>query len=153
MLKGISPILSPDLLKVLASMGHGDEIVIADGNFPADSMANRLVRLDGHGVVPILNAVLELIPLDKFVDKPAAVMQVAPGTGSEPEIWSDFRKCIADKDDLFAIGGRDISVSIEILERFTFYERAKNAYTIVATGETAVYANIILKKGVVLLSD
>ena len=153
MLKGISPILSPDLLKVLASMGHGDEIVIADGNFPADSMANRLVRLDGHGVVPILNAVLDLIPLDKFVDKPAALMQVAPGTGSEPEIWADFRKCIADKDDLFAMGGRDISVSIEILERFTFYERAKNAYAIVATGETAVYANIILKKGVVLLPD
>ena len=153
MLKGISPILSPDLLKVLASMGHGDEIVIADGNFPADSMANRLVRLDGHGVVPILNAILDLIPLDKFVDKPAALMQVAPGTGSEPEIWADFRKCIADKDDLFAIGGRDISFSIEILERFTFYERAKNAYAIVATGETAVYANIILKKGVVLLPD
>ena len=153
MLKGISPILSPDLLKMLASMGHGDEIVIADGNFPADAMANRLVRLDGHGVVPILKAVLDLIPLDKFVDKPAALMQVVPGTGSEPEIWADFRKCIADKDDLFAIEGRDISVSIEMLERFAFYERAKNAYAIVATGETAVYANIILKKGVVILPD
>ncbi len=154
MLKGISPVLSPALLEVLASMGHGDEIVIGDGNFPAASMARRLVRLDGHGVLPILKAVLQLLPLDQFVDKPVALMKVVPGFGSEPQIWDQFRSSISAVDDLFITGNRNILDSVEMLERFDFYERAKSAYAIIASGETAIYANIILKKGVVnLLTD
>lgn len=140
MLKGISPILSPELLKILMEMGHGDEIVIGDGNFPAASMAKRLVRLDGHGVPEILDAVLQLMPLDNYVEAPVALMQVVPGDDVVPVIWDEY-KAIVKKHE----GERNI----EQVERFDFYERAKKAYAVIATGETAIYANIILKKGVV----
>lgn len=139
MLKGISPILSPELLKILMEMGHGDELVIGDGNFPAASIAQRLVRLDGHGVPEILDAILRLFPLDSFVETPVVLMQAAPGDPITPEIWEDYREIIS----------RYEKVKIENAERFAFYERAKKAYAVVATGETALYANIILKKGVV----
>lgn len=142
MLKGIPSILSPELLKILMEMGHGDEIVIGDGNFPAASYAQRLVRLDGHGVTEVLDAILKLMPLDTFVEKPTALMEVVPGDNTKPVIWEEYKKII-DKH------GNDSS-KIEYVERFAFYERAKKAYAIIATGETALYANVILKKGVVV---
>lgn len=140
MLKNIPAILSPELLKVLMEMGHGDEIVIADGNFPAASIAQRLVRLDGHDVPTILRAIVQLFPLDRFVEKPAAVMQVVPGDTTKPVIWDEY-KAILKGDNAFT--------EFEQVERFAFYERAKKAYAVIATGESALYANIILKKGVI----
>ena len=141
MLKGIPSILSPELLKVLIEMGHGDELVIGDGNFPAASMAQRLVRCDGHPVAPLLDAILALFPLDTFVDSPVSLMAVVGG-GDEPPIWKTYREIV---------GRRSPDASgIEHVERFAFYERAKQAYAIVATGESALYANVILKKGVVI---
>ncbi len=139
MLKGISPIISPELLKILMEMGHGDEIVIGDGNFPAASCAQRLVRLDGHGVTEVLDAILALMPLDTYVDLPASLMATTNGDPT-PEIWADYKKVLAKYDE---------KTDMCELERFEFYDRAKAAYAVVATGETAVYANIILKKGVV----
>ena len=94
MLKGISPILSPELLKILMEMGHGDEIVIGDGNFPAASIAQRLVRLDGHGVPEILDAILALMPLDTYVEAPVGLMQVVPGDDVVPEIWEEYRALV-----------------------------------------------------------
>jgi L-fucose mutarotase len=141
MLKGIPDIISPALMGVLMEMGHGDELVLADGNFPAASLARRLVRADGHGLANILEAILKFLPLDTFVEAPAAVMKPVDGTAAEPPIWGDFR------DLMDASEGR--SVRIELVERFAFYERAQSAFAIVATGETAIYANLILKKGVV----
>lgn len=141
MLKGISPVLSPELLKILMEMGHGDELVIGDGNFPAASMAKRLVRLDGHGVPAILDAIMQLFPLDTFVERPVALMQVAPGDDTVPVIWEDYKRIIAKYEG---------EVGIEGVERFAFYDRARAAYCCVATGERALYANIILKKGVVV---
>ncbi len=141
MLKRIPSILSPDLLYLLAQMGHGDELVLADGNFPAVSLAKRLVRADGHGVVPILEAVLQLFPLDQFVEQPAAVMRRVDKPDEAAPIWHEFQKL------LDAAAGK--RVSIERVERFAFYERAQEAFAIVATGETALHGNLIIKKGVV----
>lgn len=140
MLKNIPSIISPELLKILHEMGHGDEIVIGDGNFPAASNAKRLVRCDGHGVPELLDAILKLLPLDTYVDSPVMLMQVTPGDDVDPVIWKEYRKIVdAHQDD----------VKFEEIERFAFYERARDAYAIVATGESALYANVILKKGVV----
>lgn len=139
MLKGIPSILSPELLKIMMEMGHGDEIIIADGNFPAASHAQRLVRCDGHGVPEVLEAMLKLLPLDQYVESPVALMSVVPGDPIVPIIWDKYKAEIAKYGD----------VKIEYLERFAFYERAKKAYAIIATGEKAQYANVILKKGVV----
>ena len=139
MLKNISPVLSPELLKILMEMGHGDEIVIGDGNFPAASTAQRLVRLDGHGVPEILSAVLDLMPLDTYVECPVALMDNG-SDGDRPPIWNEYENIVKSKEG---------NKKFELVERFTFYERAKNAYCVVASGETAIYANIILKKGVV----
>lgn len=121
-------------------MGHSDEIVISDGNFPSASMAKRLIRLDGHGVPKILEAILELMPLDTYVPAPVALMEVTPGDAYKPIIWEDYKRIIEDKEGTH---------QLELVERFAFYERSKKAYAIVATGEQALYANIILKKGVV----
>ncbi len=140
MLKGIPSIISPELLKILMEMGHGDEIVLADGNFPAASMAQRLVRSDGNQVPPLLEAVIKLLPLDPFVEQPAALMAVVPGDPSRPVIWEKYREII-QRYEKFS--------EFEYVERFAFYERAKRAYAIVATSETALYANIILKKGII----
>ena len=141
MLKGISPVISPDLIKVLMEMGHGDELVIADGNFPAASIAQRLVRADGLGCPVLLEAILRLFPLDEYVEKPAALMAVVPGDPYQPVIWDDYRKIIQGHETAF----RDF----EYVERFAFYERARKAYAVLATSEMALYANIILKKGVI----
>ena len=141
MLKGISPLISPELLKVLCEMGHGDELVIADGNFPCESVGKNavVVRADGHGVPELLDAILKLIPLDPYVDKPVALMEVVPGDPVVPVIWDEFKEIIEKRDP----------AKIEYIERFAFYERAKKAYAIIATGEKAIYANVLLKKGIV----
>ena len=143
MLKGISPLLSPELLKVLCEMGHGDELVIADGNFPAESIGKSaiVIRADGHGVPEMLDAILQLIPLDQYVDQPAALMKVVPGDPVVPVIWDEYRALLKKH-------GEDPD-KVEMMERFAFYDRAKNAYAVIATGETAIYANVLLKKGVV----
>jgi L-fucose mutarotase len=140
MLKGIPNILPPELLKILMEMGHGDEIVIADGNFPAASHAQRLVRCDGLGVPPLLEAILQLFPLDSYVKHPVGLMAVVPGDTYKPEIWPTYKKIIKKNESRFA--------DFEMVERHVFYERAKKAYAIIATGEAVRYANIILKKGV-----
>jgi L-fucose mutarotase len=140
MLKGISPLLSPELLKILAEMGHGDELVIGDANFPAQSMNPRCVRLDGHAGAPLLDAVLNLLPLDTFVDEPVTLMQVVPGTLSgDPPIWKEFQTIVEAHQPGTKIGQ---------IERFQFYDRARKAYATVATGERSLYACVILKKGV-----
>jgi L-fucose mutarotase len=141
MLNGISSLISPELLKVLMEMGHSDEIVLADGNFPAASHAQRLIRADGHGIPELLDAILRLFPLDSYVDKPVALMQVVPGDTAETPIWNAYGEIIEARSGLAA--------PFEEVERFAFYDRAKNAYAIVATGEGALYANVILKKGVI----
>jgi L-fucose mutarotase len=141
MLKGIPNILPPDLLKILMEMGHGDEIVIADGNFPAAGHAQRLVRCDGLGAPQLLDAILRLFPLDTFVKHSAALMAVVPGDNYKPEIWPIYKKAVQQHEPQFA--------DFEMVERHAFYERAKKAYAIVATGEAARYANIILKKGLI----
>ena len=140
MLKNIPKILSPDLLKILCEMGHGDELVIADANFPAESCGQRVVRADGHGGAKMLEAVLSMIPLDTYAKENFVLMQVVEGDNVRPTIWEEYKKIAAAKDP---------NVRAGFEERFAFYERAKKAYAIVATGEEAVYANIILKKGVI----
>ncbi|RUS45684.1 RbsD/FucU family protein [Cohnella sp. AR92] len=141
MLKGIPRIISPELLKTLMEMGHSDEIVLADANFPAASHAQRLVRSDGHGIPELLEAILGLFPLDAYVDKPISLMQVVPGDQVETPIWGTYEAIVRRQTELEA--------PFEEVERFAFYERAKQAYAIVATGEQALYANVILKKGVI----
>ncbi len=139
MLKNIPDILSPELLKILMEMGHGDEIVIGDGNFPAAALANKLIRLDGHDVPVILEAVLKLFPLDTYVPAPVALMKVVEGDKTVPVIWDKFKEIINSTEP----------AEIEYIDRFEFYDRAKKAYAIIATSEKALYANLILKKGVV----
>ncbi len=140
MLKNVPSILSPELLKVLMEMGHGDTIVIGDGNFPAASNAKRLIRLDGHGVPEVLDAILKLMPLDTYVKTPVSLMD-NDDSENRPPIWKEYEEIIEKNE-----GKKDI----ELIERFAFYTRAKNAYAIIATGETAIYANVILQKGVVI---
>jgi L-fucose mutarotase len=140
MLKNVPPILSPELMKVLMEMGHGDEIVLADGNFPAASVAHRLVRCDGNGVPELLEAVLKLFPLDIYVDRPVGLMAVVPGDKTKPTIWERYRTIVKNSGEKFS--------DFEFIERFAFYDRARQAYAVVATSEKALYANIILKKGV-----
>ena len=155
MLKGISPIISPELLKIIAEMGHGDELVLADGNFPGTSMGKRCVRCDGHRGTELLDAVgaeadhlaraiVALFPLDDFVKKPMAVMEVPAGMfpGDKAPIWQAFREA-ADLDMP--------SAEFDMMEHDAFLSRAKNAYAVVQTGETALYGNIIIRKGVVRL--
>ena len=145
MLKGIPKILSPELLKVLCEMGHSDTIVIADGNFPAESIGKNsiVIRMDGHGASSILEAILELFPLDTYVENPVKLMEVMPGDNVETPIWSEYEKIVAAADPR----GAD---AIGTVERFAFYEQARGAYAVIATGEGALYANIILQKGVVI---
>jgi L-fucose mutarotase len=142
MLKGVPAILSPELLKILMEMGHGDELVLADGNFPAASNARRLVRADGLMVPPLLEAILKFFPLDQYVERPVVLMQVVPGDPTRPTIWEEYRKIIRASGEKFS--------DFEQVERQAFYARARNAYAVVATSEPALYANIILKKGVVV---
>jgi L-fucose mutarotase len=143
MLKGISKLISPELIKILMEMGHGDEIVFADNNFPAASHANRLVRCDGHSISELLEAVLHLFPLDTYDEHPVGLMAVVPGDPVETPIWQTYESIVYNSEKRH--------VSFEYIERYAFYERAKSAYAIVATGEGARYANLILKKGVIVL--
>lgn len=144
MLKGVPANVSPELLKVLSEMGHGDEIVIADGNFPAASLARRLVRADGLGVPELLESVLGLLPLDTYVESPLALMATVEGD-EEPGIWKTY-------EDIIGRTQAD-HPTVSYMERQEFYDRAGRAYAVVATGEQAVYANIIVKKGVVRPSE
>ncbi|MDR2661763.1 MAG: fucose isomerase [Treponema sp.] len=139
MLKGISPALSPDLLRALAAMGHGDELVIGDCNFPAESLGKRCIRADGVTGTELLDAILSVFPLDTFVEAPLTLMKVIPGTlEGNPPVWEEFRK-IVDKHQKGA--------AFEQIDRFAFYERARNAYAVAATTERALYACLIIKKG------
>jgi L-fucose mutarotase len=139
MLKGISPVLSPDLLRAIAAMGHGDELVIGDCNFPAETMGKHCIRADGIRGTEILDAVLSLFPLDTFLEAPVTLMKVTPGTLEEdPPVWNEYRS-IVDKHQK--------DVKFARIDRFEFYERAKNAYGIVATTERALYACVIITKG------
>src|SRR5262245_60017962 len=141
MLKGLDPLLSPDLLHALAAMGHGDELVVADANFPAASVARRLVRLPGIDAPRALRAILSVLPLDTFAQTPAAVMAVVGNPETVPPPVREFQDVVD-----FAAGR---PVRIESIERFAFYERAKAAFAVVATGEHRFYGNIIVVKGVI----
>lgn len=138
MLKNIPKIIPPDLLRILCEMGHGDEIVIADGNFPSANIGKQVVYLSGSGASEVLEAVLKLFPLDTYAH-PLYLMQIEKGDNVETPIWDKYKEIVSKytKNDF------------EYLERFDFYERAKKAYAVIATGESALYANILLKKGVV----
>lgn len=140
MLKGISPLISPELLKVLCEMGHGDEIVLADANFPAESMGQRVVRADGIGAAELLRAILPLFPLDQYDESNFVLMSVVPGDPTVPVIWDEYRATLTAYEP---------DAKIQTIDRFAYYERAKKAYCIVATDESAQYANILLKKGVI----
>lgn len=145
MLKNIPQILSPQLLKVLCEMGHSDQIVISDGNFPAESMGKDsiVIRCDGHGVAELLDAILTVFPLDTYIDKPVNLMEVMPGDDVETPIWDTYKEIIQNHDNRGA-------ETVGTIERFKFYDEAKKAYAIIATGEKALYANVILQKGVVV---
>ncbi|MBE6400672.1 MAG: L-fucose mutarotase [Opitutales bacterium] len=135
MLKGISPVISPDLLKILAEMGHGDEIVISDAHFPAHTFNEKVVRADGLGADALLAGIIPLFELDAYA-VPVIMMEAVPGDTLDPAVEAKYRKAL----------GYD--GQIERVERYAFYERAKKAYAVVISGETAKYGNIILKKGV-----
>lgn len=145
MLKGVPKILSPELLKVLCEMGHSDKLVISDGNFPAETMGKDaiVVRCDGHGVPELLDAILTVFPLDTYVEKPVNLMEVMPGDDVETPIWDTYKEIVAKHDKR----GAD---AIGTIERFKFYDESKKVYAIIATGESALYANIMLQKGVVV---
>ncbi len=145
MLKGVPQILSPELLKVLCEMGHSDRLVIADGNFPAESMGKDtiVIRCDGHGIPELLDAILQVMPLDAYVEKPVSLMQVVPGDPVETPIWDTYKEIIAKYESR----GAEV---VENVERFAFYDEARTVYATIATGEKALYANIILQKGVVV---
>ncbi|MDD2970698.1 MAG: RbsD/FucU domain-containing protein [Lachnospiraceae bacterium] len=145
MLKNVPKILSPELLKVLCEMGHSDRLVISDGNFPAESMGKDaiVIRCDGHGVPELLDAILQVFPLDSYVEHPVNLMEVMSGDEVETPIWDTYRDLVTkyDKRGAAAVG---------YVERFAFYKEAKTAYAIIATGESALYANVMLQKGVVI---
>lgn len=140
MLIGISPLISPDLLALLHRMGHGDEIVLADAHFPGESVGQRVLRADGLRIAPLLDGILPLFALDAYVEQPVMMMAVVPGDTADPTVEASYRAVI-DKH-------WPQTPPIQKLERFAFYERARTAFAVVMTGETAKYGNIILKKGV-----
>jgi L-fucose mutarotase len=140
MLKGISPVISPDLLKLLCEMGHGDEIVLADSNFPGASVARRLFRADGLNISTLLEGIAPLFPLDSYAD-PLIMMDVVPGDKLDPAVEADYMKVIRRYEHSAPAPLR--------IERNAFYERSRNAYGVLMTGETRTYGNLILKKGVI----
>jgi L-fucose mutarotase len=140
MLKGLSPLLSPDLLSVLSRMGHGDEIVLADAHFPGETFGKRMIRADGLGVAALIDAILPVFELDSYVESPLIMMSVVPGDKLDPKVEKMYRAAV----DRHA----PKTPPIIRIDRFAFYERAKEAFAVVMTGETAKYGNIILKKGV-----
>lgn len=141
MLRSIPPILSPDILWTLRAMGHGDELVIADANFPATAMGARCHRLDGVSATDVLQAVLTVMPLDSFVSDPALVMAVVDDPDAVPPIVTAFQD--------ITTATADNPAALDKLERFAFYDRAKTAFAVIQTGETRLYGNIIVKKGVI----
>jgi L-fucose mutarotase len=141
MLKGLDPLLTPDLLYMLRAMGHGDDLVIVDANFPASSTHQRVARIDGATATGVLSAVLSVMPLDDFVDQPCARMEVVGDAAAVPPICTEFQAIIDQAE-----GGR---FKLAAIERFAFYERARQAYGIVQTSETRLYGNVLLKMGVV----
>jgi L-fucose mutarotase len=140
MLKGISPLLSPELLAVLCRMGHGDEIVLADAHFPGESLGVPVVRADGLRVSALLDAILPLLELDSYVDAPVVMMAAVPGDRLDPAVEASYHQAIDRHAPSTPAIGR--------IDRFAFYERARKAFAIVMTGETAKYGNVLLKKGV-----
>lgn len=140
MLKGISPLLSPELLATLHRMGHGDEIVLADAHFPGESLNPRVIRADGLRIASLLDAILPLFELDTYDESPLIMMAAVPGDTLDPEVEKRYREAI--------VRYAPHAPPILRIERFAFYERAKKAFAVVMTGETAKYGNIILKKGV-----
>lgn len=138
MLKNIPPIISPELMKTLMEMGHGDEIVLADGNYPSASAGPPVIRADGHGIPELLTSILRFFPLDTYVDNNVVFME--HGKGENPPIWIKYEEIMQKSKEKY---------SIEKLERFKFYNRASHSYCIIASSEQALYANIILKKGVI----
>ena len=141
MLKGIDPLLGPELLATLRSMGHGDEITLVESNFPAHASHARVIRLDGVSVMRALNAVLSVMPLDDFFPEAAWRMAVVDNPTQELPIFEEFRRTMARH------AGPEVRLAV--LERFAFYERARQAFAVVATGETRLYGNLLLKKGVI----
>ena len=146
MLKGIPKLLSPELLKILCEMGHGDRIVIGDGNFPSESIGKcaKVVRYDGQDIPALLEAILKVFPLDTYTEKPVILMQLMDRDVGKVEtpIWDEYKRIVAKHDER----GADAVGSIE---RFKFYEEAEKCYAVIASGESAIYANVILQKGVV----
>ncbi len=140
MLKNIPKILSPQLVKTLMEMGHGDEIVLGDANFPSCTVSQNVIRADGLSGTDLLKAILQLFPLDTYAEHQVFLMEVVPGDNYKPEIWEEYKNILNNSGETHKIGS---------LERFAFYERAKKSFAVIATGEEALYANIILKKGVV----
>jgi len=144
MLKGIPAILGPELLKTLCEMGHTDELTIGDGNFPGHTYGKKVIRMDGHNVPEILNAVLQVFPLDTYVEHPVILMQVVQGDQVDTPIWNEYKKIVSKFDDR---GER----CFQEIEKWKFYERTKEkSMVVIMTSEKELYANIILKKGVVV---
>jgi L-fucose mutarotase len=141
MLKGISPLISPPLLEVLARMGHGDEIVLADAHFPGETFNPRVLRADGLRIPALLEAILPLFEPDQYVAHPLAMMDAVPGDQLDPAVEASYMESILKTNPNVP--------AIERIERFAFYERTRKAFAVVMTGETAKYGNIILKKGVI----
>ncbi|MFQ1049772.1 L-fucose mutarotase [Avibacterium paragallinarum] len=150
MLKGIHPSLSPDLLKTLAEMGHGDEIVLADAHFPAHQLHSRVLRADGVDIATLLSGITPLFEFDAYVDAPLIMMQAVSGDSLDPNVEMRYLNAIAQaSENQSAVQNLP---KLSRIDRFDFYERAKQAYAIVVTGECAKYGNIILKKGVTPIS-
>ena len=143
MLKNVPKLLSPELLKILCEMGHGDEIVIGDANFPSANYGQRVIRADGIGGEALLDAILTVIPLDTYADENLMLMALVPSDEGKvnPVIWDKYKAIAAERDG---------NQRVANIERFAFYERAKKAYAVVASGEEAIYANVIIKKGVIV---
>lgn len=141
MLKGISPLLSPELLATLARMGHGDEIILADAHFPGESFNKNVLRADGLRIPDLLEAILPIFELDSYVPHPLAMMDAVNGDTLDPKVEESYLAAIHKSNPNAA--------PIERIERFAFYERTKSAFAVLMTGETAKYGNIILKKGVI----
>jgi len=143
MLKGIPKILSPELLKILCEMGHTDELTIGDGNFPGHTYGQKVIRMDGHGVPEILDAVLKVFPLDSYVDKPCTLMALVEGDTVATPIWDEYKEIVAKYD----VRGEQC---FEEIDKWKFYDKTKEGSSaVIMTSENALYANIILKKGVV----
>jgi L-fucose mutarotase len=140
MLKNIDPLLNPDLLRTLRAMGHGDEIAIVDANFPSESAGPKLIRIDGQNASRVLDAVLSVMPLDEFVPEPAMRMEVVGSPRQIEPVMAEFQSIIARHEPQVKLAG---------LERFAFYARVRGAFAVVATGDTRLYANVLLKKGII----